>query len=216
MATSTKNSKKKTPTVVTVGANELGKLPPQALELEESVLGALMIEKEAFGLVADLLRPESFYSDKHRYIFEAIRSLSNQDNPVDVLSVAQKLKSMGLLEDAGGVVYLSELTRRVASAAHLRYHAQIVAQKATARDLIAVACQIEEKGYDDTQDVDELIQEAEGKIFEISQRAQKREVTNINPVITEAFARMRTASQNDGNISGIPSGFTELDKITSG
>ena len=130
MATSTKNSKKKTPTVVTVGANELGKLPPQALELEESVLGALMIEKEAFGLVADLLRPESFYSDKHRYIFEAIRSLSNQDNPVDVLSVAQKLKSMGLLEDAGGVVYLSELTRRVASAAHLRYHAQIVAQKA--------------------------------------------------------------------------------------
>ena len=133
MATSTKNSKKKTPTVVTVGANELGKLPPQALELEESVLGALMIEKEAFGLVADLLHPESFYSDKHRYIFEAIRSLSNQDNPVDVLSVAQKLKSMGLLEDAGGVVYLSELTRRVASAAHLRYHAQIVAQKATVK-----------------------------------------------------------------------------------
>lgn len=216
MATLTKNSKKKTPSVVKVGANELGKLPPQALELEESVLGALMIEKEAFGLVADLLRPESFYSDKHRYIFEAIRALSNQDNPVDVLSVAQQLKSMGLLEDAGGVVYLSDLTRRVASAAHLRYHAQIVAQKATARDLIAVACQIEEKGYDETQDVEELIQEAEGKIFEISQRAQKREVTDINPVIAEAFARMRTASQNDGNISGIPSGFKELDKITSG
>ena len=216
MATSTKNSKKKTPTVVTVGANELGKLPPQALELEESVLGALMIEKEAFGLVADLLRPESFYSDKHRYIFEAIRSLSNQDNPVDVLSVAQKLKSMGLLEDAGGVVYLSELTRRVASAAHLRYHAQIVAQKATARDLISVACQIEEKGYDETQDVDVLLHEAEGSIFEISQRAQKRDVTQIDPVIEEAFERMRKAAKNEGNISGVPSGITELDKITSG
>ena len=217
MATLTKNSKKKTtPTIVTVGANEIGKLPPQALDFEESVLGALMIEKEAYGIVADLLRPESFYAAKHRYIYEAIRTLSNNDNPIDVLSVAQQLKTMGLLEEAGGVVFLSDLTRRVASAAHLRYHAQIVAQKATARDLITVACQIEEKGYDETQDVDELIQEAEGRIFEISQRSQKREVTSIDPVITEAFARMRAASQNDGNISGIPSGFTELDKITSG
>ncbi|MBO5816990.1 MAG: replicative DNA helicase [Paludibacteraceae bacterium] len=217
MATSTKNSKKKpTPTIVKVGANEIGKLPPQALDLEESVLGALMIEKEAYGQIADLLHPESFYSDKHRYIFEAVRALSNSDNPVDVLSVAQQLRKMGLLDEVGGVVYLSELTRRVASAAHLRYHAQIVAQKATARDLITIACQIEEKGYDETQDVDELIQEAEGRIFEISQRAQKREVTSITPVITEAFNRMRTASQNEGNISGIPSGFTELDKITSG
>jgi replicative DNA helicase len=217
MANTTKTSKKKsTPTIVKVGANDIGKLPPQALDLEESILGALMIEKEAFGVVADLLRPESFYADKHRYIFEAIRSLSNQDNPVDVLSVAQQLKTMGMLEDVGGVVYLSELTRRVASAAHLRYHAQIVAQKATARDLIAAACQIEEKGYDETQDVDELLQEAEGRIFEISQRAQKREVTSIDPVIAEAFERMHAASQNDGNISGIPSGFTELDKITSG
>ena len=217
MASSTKSSKKKTtPTIVKVGANEIGKLPPQALELEESVLGALMIEKEAYGMVADLLRPESFYSDKHRYIYEAIRALSNNDNPVDLLSVAQQLKTMGLLEDAGGIVYLSELTRRVASAAHLRYHAQIVAQKATARDLIAVACQIEEKGYDETQDVDELMQEAEGKIFEISQRAQKRDVTSIDLVIEEAFERMRNASKNEGSISGIPSGFTELDKITSG
>ena len=217
MATLTKNSKKKTtPTIVTVGANEIGKLPPQALDFEESVLGALMIEKEAYGIVADLLRPESFYAAKHRYIYEAIRALSNNDNPIDVLSVAQQLKTMGLLEEAGGVVFLSDLTRRVASAAHLRYHAQIIAQKATARDLITVACQIEEKGYDETQDVDELIQEAEGRIFEISQRSQKREVTSIDPVITEAFARMHAASQNDGNISGIPSGFNELDKITSG
>ncbi len=217
MATLTKNTKKKTtPTIIKVGANEIGKLPPQALDLEESVLGALMIEKEAYGLVADLLRPESFYSDKHRYIFEAVRSLYNNEHPVDILSVAQQLKTMGLLEEVGGVIYLSELTRRVASAAHLRYHAQIVAQKATARDLITVACQIEEKGYDETQDVEELIQEAEAKIFEISQRAQKRDVTNINPVIEEAFDRMRKASQNDGNISGIPSGFNELDKITSG
>ena len=212
------NSKRKTtqPTIIKVGANDLGKLPPQALELEESVIGAMMIEKDAFNSVADLLRPESFYADKHRYIFEAIRSLSAKEAPVDVLSVAEELKLTGKLELAGGILYLSDLTRRVASAAHLQYHAQIVAQKATARDLITMACQIEEKGYDETQDVDELVEEATAKIFEISQRAQKRDVTHIYPVITEAFERMRKASANEGNISGIPSGFTELDKITSG
>ena len=218
MPTPTNKTKRKTtqPTVIKVGANEMGKLPPQALDLEKSVIGALMIEKDAFATVADLLRPESFYSDQHRHIFDAIRALSTKDAPIDILSVVEQLKSMGTLEQAGGVVYLSELTQRVASAAHLRYHAQIVAQKATARDLIGLACQIEEKGYDETQDVDELMQEAEAGVFEISQRSQKRDVTHIFPVITEAFERMHKASQNEGNISGIPSGFTELDKITSG
>ena len=215
MASSTKR-KTTQPTIIKVGANDLGKLPPQALELEESVIGAMMIEKDAFNTVADLLRPESFYADKHRFIFEAIRSLAAKEAPVDVLSVAEELKRSGKLELAGGIIYLSELTRRVASAAHLHYHAQIVAQKATARDLITMACQIEEKGYDETQDVNDLVEEATAKIFEISQRAQKRDVTHIYPVITEAFERMRKASANEGNISGIPSGFTELDKITSG
>ena len=214
----TENKKRKNtqPTIIKVGANDLGKLPPQALELEESVIGAMMIEKDAFNTVADLLRPESFYSDKHRFIFEAIRSLAAKEAPVDVLSVAEELKRSGKLELAGGIIYLSELTRRVASAAHLHYHAQIVAQKATARDLITMACQIEEKGYDETQDVNDLVEEATAKIFEISQRAQKRDVTHIYPVISEAFERMHKAAKNDGNISGIPSGFNALDKITSG
>ena len=218
MPTPTNNTKRKNaqPTIIKVGANDLGKLPPQAPELEASVIGALMIEKDAFSSITDLLRPESFYSDQHRHIFEAIQALSAKDAPIDVLSVAEQLKLAGKLELAGGVIYLSDLTRRVASAAHIRYHAQIIAQKATARDLITTACQIEEKGYDETQDVDELVEEATAKIFEISQRAQKRDVTHIYPVITEAFDRMRKASENDGNISGIPSGFTELDKITSG
>ena len=218
MPSTTTNSRKRRtePTVIKVGANELGKLPPQAPELEESVLGALMIEKDAFGTVADLLRPESFYSDRNRHIFEAIRTLAAKEAPVDVLSVAEQLRSTGTLEQAGGVVYLSELTQRVASAAHLRYHAQIVAQKATARDLITMACQIEEKGYDETQDVHDLMQFAESGIFEISQRTQTRDVTQIDPVISEAFERMRKASQNEGNISGVPSGFDALDKITSG
>ena len=146
MAISTNKTKRKAPTttVIKVGANELGKLPPQALDLEKSVIGAIMIEKDAFGSVADLLRPESFYSDQHRHIFEAVRALSTKDAPIDVLSVAEELKRLGTLEQAGGVLYLSELTQRMASAAHLHYHAQIIAQKATARDLITMACQIDD------------------------------------------------------------------------
>jgi len=217
MAVSNKNSKRSPQTtIIKVGANEMGKLPPQAQELEDSVLGALMIEKEAFGTVADLLRPEVFYKDQNRLVFEAIRELAVNDQPIDILSVGEKLKSKGTLEKAGGVVYLSELTRRVASTAHLHYHAEIIAKKATARDLISMAAQIEEKAFDETQDIDDLMQEAEAGIFEITQRSQKRSVTQVDSVIEEAFARMEKAAKNTGNISGIPSGFHALDKITSG
>ncbi len=213
MANSKTYKKETTPKL---GPNELGKLPPQAIELEDSVLGALMIEKDAYASVADLLRPESFYKDQNRMVYEAIRALAAKDQPIDMLSVAEKLKSLGNLDQAGGPVYLSELTRKVASTAHLFYHAQVVAQKATARELIQMAAQVEEAAYDETQDVEELMQTAESNIFEISQRAQKRDVTQIDPVIAEAFERMKKASKNEGNISGIPSGFKDLDKITSG
>ncbi len=215
MPSSRKNSKS-TPQVIKVGANEAGKLPPQAPELEESVLGALMIEKDAYMSVSDLLRAESFYNDKNRLIFEAIQSLAMADEPIDALTVVEKLKAHGTLAEIGGAVRISELTRKVASTAHLRYHAQIVAQKATARDVIAMAAQAIEKAYDESQDVEELMQEVEGNIFDISQRSQKRDVTQINPVIEEAMERITKASQNDSSISGIPSGFTALDKITSG
>ena len=211
MAVSNKNSKRSPQTtIIKVGANEMGKLPPQAQELEDSVLGALMIEKEAFGTVADLLRPEVFYKDQNRLVFEAIRELAVNDQPIDILSVGEKLKSKGTLEKAGGAVYLADLTRRVASTAHLHYHAEIIAKKATARDLISMAAQIEEKAFDETQDIDDLMQEAEAGIFEITQRSQKRSVTQVDS------ARMEKAAKNTGNISGIPSGFHALDKITSG
>lgn len=217
MANTRPNTKNRRPAeVVKVGPNDLGKLPPQAPELEESVLGALMIEQNAFATVADLLRPPSFYKDQHRYIYEAIQSLAAKEQPIDILTVAESLKRLGTLEAAGGVTYLSDLTRKVASTAHLHFHAQIIAQKATARDLIAMASRIEEQAYDETQDVDDLMQEAEASIFQISQQNQKRDVTQIDPVISEAFERMNKAAKNEGNISGIPSGFHELDKITSG
>lgn len=213
---SNKTNRKTTTRPIKVGPNDMGKLPPQAIELEESVLGALMIEKEAFVSVSDLLRPEVFYKEQNQRIFEAIQALAVREEPIDILSVTEKLKTLGTLAEAGGVAYLTDLTRRVASAAHLRYHAQVIAQKATARALIHMATEIEELGYDETQDVEELMNKAEGDIFEISQQNQKRDVVQIDSVIDEAFNRMRAAAKNEGNISGIPSGFTELDKITSG
>lgn len=201
---------------VVIAPNDMGKLPPQSLELEQSVLGAVMIQKDAFGMVSDLLRPESFNTTRHNLIWQALQSLAAADLPIDALTVVEQLKQMGALEEAGGAVYIAQLTRAVTSTAHLYRHAQILAQKATARDLIAFAADIEERAYDDTQDVDELLQRAEAGVFEISQRQQKKDVTQIDPVIVDAIRVMQEASKQEGNISGVPTGFHELDKVTSG
>ncbi len=217
MAQNTGNTKRgKQSELSKPGANEYGKLPPQAPELEEAVLGAIMIEKDAYPTIADLLQPRSFYDDQHRLIYEAIQKLAAQDQPIDALTVAERLKQDGTFAEAGGIVKLADLTNKVASTAHLKYHAQIVAQKATAREMIALASKISEQAYDETQDVKDMMDYAESGIFEISQRQMKRDVTQIDPVITEAFERIKKAGLNEGNISGTPSGFTDLDKMTSG
>lgn len=211
----TRKKQNKQPIIV-VGENVSGKLPPQSVELERAVLGALMLEKEAYGVVADMLAPESFYEPAHNKIYHAIQNLSIRECPIDMLSVIEQLKRDGNLEDVGGVMYISELTNKVATTAHLKYHAQIIMQKAIARDLIALSSRIIENAYDESEDVEDLMQEAEGGIFEISQHSMKRDVVQIDPVIKEAFERMKKASQNKNNMSGIPSGFHALDKVTSG
>lgn len=201
---------------ITVGPNEAGKLPPQAIELEESVLGAIMLEKDAYGSVAEILHPESFYKDAHIKIYEAMQALAQHENPIDMLSVIEQLKRHGTLEEIGGPLYISQLTSKVASTAHLIYHARIVAQKSLAREMIRMAAGIERDAYDETQDVEDLMHKAEADIFEITQRSQKRDITQINPVINEAYERIKKAGKSSGNISGVPSGFTDLDKTTSG
>lgn len=216
MPTNTRRQNNNRKPLVVVGPNEAGKLPPQAIELEESVLGAIMLEKEAYGTVAEILRPESFYKVAHLYIYEAMQHLAQHEYPIDMLSVIEQLKKDGHLEDAGGQLYITQLTNKVASTAHLLFHAQIVAQKSIARDLISMAATIENKAYDESTDVEDLMQEAEAGIFEISQHSQKRDVVHINPVIAEALNRINKARQNDNNMSGVPTGYTELDKITSG
>ena len=171
----------------TVIVPELGKLPPQAPELEEAVLGAFMLGKDAYTEIGDILTPSSFYNPVHNIIFDAIQGLAVQQKPVDVLTVVEELKRKGELEAAGGAVYVAELSEKVASAAHIEYHARIIAQKYLARQLINFSSDVTQKAFDETIDVDDLMQETEGRLFEMSQQNVKKDVIQINPVIKEAM-----------------------------
>jgi len=196
--------------------SEVGKRPPEAKELEEAVLGALMLEKDAYSIVSDILTPQSFYEHSHELIYTAIQNLAILQKPVDMLTVQEQLKKQGDLEDAGGAYFLAQLTGKVASTAHLEYHARIVAQKYLARQLIHFTSQIQGKAFDETLDIDDLMQEAEASLFEISQRNMKKDVTQINPVIKEAIELLNIASKRKDGLSGLPTGFAGLDKLTSG
>ena len=155
--------------------DEYGHLQPQAIDFEEAVLGALMIEKDAYSVVSEILRPESFYDHKHQLLYKAITTLAMRQQPIDILTVAEQLRSTGELEEAGGPFYITQLSGKVASSAHIEYHASIIAQKSLARELITFTSNIQTKAFDETQDVDDLMQEAEGKLFEISQKNMKKE-----------------------------------------
>lgn len=195
---------------------DLGKLQPQALDFEEAVLGALMLEKDAYSIVSDILKPESFYDHKHQLIYSAIVSLAGKQHPIDILTVMEELRRSEHLDEVGGAVYITTLSERVASAAHIDYHARIIAQKYLARELIRFSSQVTNKAFDETVDVDDLMQEAESKLFEISQRNVKKDVTQINPVIKEAMNLLQIAANRADGFSGLQTGFTDLDKITSG
>lgn len=196
--------------------DEYGHLQPQEIKFEQAVLGALMLEKDAYYQVSDILRPSSFYEKRHQIIYEAIRRLNIEERPVDLLTVTQELERTGQLEEVGGPFYITQLSGLVASSAHLEYHARIIAQKSLARELIAYTSGIQRKAFDATTDVDELMQEAEGKLFELSQNNVKKDYTSIDPVMEEAFKMLKNAAARPDGLSGISSGFHALDKITAG
>lgn len=195
---------------------DLGRVQPQARELEEAILGALMLEKDAYSLISDILKPESFYDPIHQTIYTAIVNLAVRQAPIDMLTVVEQLRMDGQLEAIGGPVYVAQLTEKVASAAHIEFHARIIAQKYLARELIGFSSQITNKAFDETVDVDDLMQEAESKLFEISQGNVKKDVTQINPVIKEAMKLLEIAANRPEGLSGLQTGFMGLDKITSG
>ena len=193
-----------------------GRLQPKDKDLEEAVLGAIMLEKDAYTIVCDILKPASFYEPANQKIYDAIQTLGAAQQPIDMLTVTEQLRLNGTLEEVGGPVFIAELTSRVASAAHVEYHARIVAQKFLARELISFASNIESKAFDESNDVDDLLQEAEGKLFEISQRNVKKDVTQIDPIIKQAIDQIQAAANRESGLSGLESGYHDLDKTTSG
>jgi replicative DNA helicase len=193
-----------------------GRKAPRDTVFEAAVLGALMLEKDAYTTVCDILKPECFYEPNYQKIYEAIQALGVSQRPIDVLSVTQQLRLNGTLDEVGGPVAVVNLSTTVNSAANVEYHARIVAQKYLARELIAFTSNIQSKAFDESNDVDDLLQEAEGRLFEISQRNVKRDVVQIDPVVDQALKQIEAAANRSSGLSGLETGFHELDKLTSG
>lgn len=193
-----------------------GRLQPRDIDLEQAVLGALMLEKDAYAVVCDMLKPETFYDPSHSLIYDAIRTLGVAQQPIDMLTVTEQLRQQGNLDKIGGPIYISELTSRVTSSANIEFHARILAQKYVARELISFASSIETQAFDESNDIDDILQTAEAKLFEISQRNVKKDVTQIDPVIAQAIESIQNAANRESGLSGLASGYHELDKVTSG
>lgn len=194
----------------------MGKLPPQAVDLEEAVLGALMLEKDALSSVIDILKPEVFYRDSHQKIFQAIRILFEKSSPVDILTVTAQLRQQGELELIGGAYYITELTNRVASAANIEFHSRIIIQKYIQRELIRISTEIINSAYEDTSDVLDLLDRAERNLFEIAQNNLRRDSRKMDDILRESLKEIELLKDKKDGLTGVASGFTDLDRMTSG
>ena len=194
---------------------EKGKLPPQALDLEEAVLGAMMIDKKGVDEVIDILQSDAFYKEAHKHIFEAIFQLFTDSQPVDLLTVSAQLKKNAKLDLAGGDFYLIQLTQKIASSAHIEFHSRIILQKYIQRSLIRISSEIIEESYDETTDVFDLLDKAESKLYEVTQGNIKRSSETAQSLVIQAKKRIEEIANKEG-LSGIATGFDKLDKITSG
>ena len=200
------------PSVVSL---EKGKIPPQAIDLEAVVLGAMLIDKKGVDEVIDILHKDVFYVEAHQHIFEAIFQLFQEAQPIDLLTVSNKLKMNEKLDIAGGDYYLIELTRKVGSSAHIEFHARIILQKFVQRSLIKISTEIIEDSYADNKDVFDLLDDAEAKLYEVTQGNLKKSVETAQDLVIQAKQKIEEISNKDG-LSGIPSGYDKLDKLTSG
>lgn len=194
---------------------EKGKIPPQAVDLEEVVLGAMMIDKKGVDEVIDILHPDVFYKEAHRFIYEAIFNLFESSEPIDLLTVSAQLKQDGKLEVSGGDFYLIKLTQKVASSAHIEFHARIILQKYIQRSLIKISSEIIEDAYDQGTDVFDLLDSAEAKLYEVTQGNLKRSAETAQNLVIRAKKKIEEISNKEG-LSGIPSGFDKVDRLTSG
>jgi replicative DNA helicase len=194
----------------------LHKLPPQSVELEQGVLGAILLENEALMRVMDILNERDFYQEGHRWIFQTMLALFEENIPIDLLTVTERLRKNERLEQAGGASYLTELVERVPTAANVVYHARMVRDKAVLRGLIQTATAIVTDSYEDTEDVDTLLDRAEQAIFEISERKSTVGFTNINSILKDSFKHIEQLYERKELITGVPTGFTDFDRRTAG
>ncbi len=193
-----------------------GQTPPHNLEAEASLLGAILIDSDALVKIADVVRPDDFFDARHKHIFEAILTLYERRSPIDVLTLADQLKTAGMLDMVGGPSYLTELTNFVPTAAHVEQYADIVAQKAVRRRLIAASQDLTNLGYDETKQIKELIEEAESRLFEVSQQHVKQTLVSLETILTESFDRLDDLHRDKGKVRGIPSGYRDLDDMLAG
>ncbi|MCX7954596.1 MAG: replicative DNA helicase [Bacteroidales bacterium] len=193
-----------------------GKIPPQDTDIEEAILGAIMLDKEACHLIIDNLRPEHFYKEQHQKIYEAILSLYNKMEQVDILTVKDELQKRKELEEVGGLTYLSKLTNKIASTAHVELHSKILIQKYLLRELIRIANEIQRKAYNDEEDVYDLIDYSQNEIFNLTTGNIKRDAMPLSELIGDAVTQIKEASKHETKLSGIPSGFIDIDRITGG
>ncbi len=194
----------------------VGTVPPQAVELEEAVLGALMLERDSIIAVQEYITADTFYTEEHRIIYKAIETLSAELKPIDLYTVTEQLKVRGELKKVGGAAYLAQLTQKVGSAANVEFHAKIIAQKYVQRELIRSATEIQRRSYDEDQDVTDLIGFAEGEIFKVAEGHVKRSVQNAKDILAKALMQIEEASKNTSAFNGVPSGFMALDRVTMG
>ena len=195
---------------------EHGKVPPSATDLEEAVLGALMLESEALNDVVEILKPESFYKIEHQKIFESITDLFSKSEPVDILTVTSWLKKEGSLELVGGPYFVSQLTDRVASSANAEFHARIIAQKFIQRELIRVSGETYHEAFEDTTDVLDLLDKAESNLFAVAEGNLRKSYDSMSTLVKKALEQVEEAASKEGGITGVATGFNELDKMTNG
>lgn len=217
MARQEKNIQKKSKVDFKAIGEELGGLlPPQDIEIEEAVLGALLLEPEVVSDVMDQLQADCFFKEAHRKIFEAIAALSLRNDPVDILSVSSELSKSGNLEEVGGMAYLSRLSNKIGAAAHVEYHSKVILEKFLQRELISISHEVQKIAYENSLPVDELVDTAEQKIFTLAERNMRRETESISSVINKAVSEIEENQKRKDNLSGVPSGYANIDKITYG
>ena len=211
-----KDRKQKRRTAIDLGTMVYGKVPPQARELEEVVLGAIMLEKNAIDAVIEILKPECFYVDAHQRIFRAMQSLANKSQPIDILTVVEELKTREELDMIGGAYYVTKLTNTVVSSANIDAHARIILQKFIQRELIRISGEIINDAYEDSTDVFDLLDDAEGKLFEITNSHLRSSIQPIDSVLVQTIQRIEDLRHRNEDVTGVPSSFKMLDKVTYG